>query len=136
MNNEIANLENIKVVLVSVNKSFNNMLNKKYPNGRKELLDCVQKYWPVKPERANEADFVLGVYKNEIKVVAKIVKPWKRVSSYLSQGFFKDDEELKENPDLINRCAFIGELVENSPYLGKNLSSEDSLHFLFKYKNC
>lgn len=136
MNNEIANLENVKAVLLSINVSYENMLNKKYPVARKTLLDCVQKYWKIDPERANTADFVFGIYKNEIKAVAKITKPWKRVFEYIREGYFKEDDELKENPSYYDRYAFIGELIKDSTLLGKKLSVQDTLHFEKKYKNC
>ena len=136
MNNEVANLENVKALLFSINVSYENMLKGKYPVARKSLLDCVQKYWKINPERANNADFVFGIYKNEIKAVAKILKPWKRVSEYIQEGYFKDDDELKENPSYYDRYAFVGESIEDSPYLGKRLSAEDTLHFEKKYKNC
>ena len=133
---EVANLTNAKVVLVSINSSYDNILNHKPFKGKETLLDAVQKYWPVNLDRANNADFVLGIYKNEIKVVAKIVKPWKKVFQYMSEGYFNDDEEPKRDSTLLNRCAFIGELVQDSPYLGKTLSANDKLCGPSRYINC
>ena len=136
MNKEVANLENVKVVLVSINSSYENLINHTPVKGKERLIDCVQKFWPVTAARANKADYVFGIYKNEIKAVAKIVKPWKRVFDYMQKGYFTEDEEPMRDRSLISRCAFIGELVEDSPYLGKKLSATDKLSGPSRYINC
>ena len=136
MYNEVANLENEKVVLVSINSSYENLINHTPFKGKERLIDCVHKFWPVTPERANKAEFVFGIYKNEIMAVAKIIKPWKRVFDYMQEGYFTEDEEPKRDLSLISRCAFIGKLVENSPYLGKKLSANDKLSGPSRYINC
>ena len=87
----------------------------------------MRKYWPIKDvEKANEADFILGVCHKEIVAVCKMdERGWRKISedSQLMNGF-KNDAEIIECPSLLSRYAFSGEIVDDSPYLGMEIPIE------------
>lgn len=119
--------KNGKVIFVCINKSYEKLSKGIKIKGRESPYDCVRKYWPIKDvEKANEADFILGVCHKEIVAVCKMdERGWRKISedSQLINGF-KNDAEIIECPNLLSRYAFSGEIVDDSPYLGMEIPSE------------
>lgn len=125
MANGIFDSKNGKVIFVCINKSYGKLTDGEKVVGRETVYDCVRKYWPIKNvEKANEADFVCGVFNKMIVAVFKMDKHgWKKISDDrdLSEEF-KNDDEVKKCPELLSRYALPsrkGDEVKDSPYLGK-----------------
>lgn len=132
MVNGIFDSKNGKLIFVCINKSYERLSNGIEIKGRARLWDCVRKYWPIKDvKKANEADFILGVYHKIVVAVCKMdSRGWRKISedSQLRNGF-KNDAEIIECPSLLSRYAFSSptpnsELIEDSPYIGKEIPGE------------
>lgn len=142
---EFADFGKEKIVLVSLNVSVKNLNEGKPYLGKETILKCMQKYWKLDPSRANQADYVIGICRNEVICVAKIVKRWKNVILALQEGYFSDCPELEtelkrciengepycegeaKGQNLLERYAFVGELIEKHEYIGKFLSENDKM---------
>ncbi len=73
---------------------------------RRDLYEKTRKYWRVNIKRAQQADFVLGYVNN---IVVSVVKPHQ-------DGWYPAQYQGQQ------RSAFKGELVDDSPYLYKDIS--------------
>ncbi len=125
MSQNVFDSKNGKVIFVCINKSYGKLEKGEKVVGRETVYDCVRKYWPIKDvEKANEADFVCGVYNKLIVAVFKMDKHgWKKIDENDElMKEFENDDEVKEFPKLLSRYALPskkGDEVKNSPYLGK-----------------
>ena len=89
------------MLLVSLNKTFD-LARKR--NDDIDLYEITRRAWIVAKYKAKQVNYVLGVHRGIVRSVIK-------VSGY---SWEKDGK----NKD---RCAFVGELVEDSPYLNKKV---------------
>ncbi len=94
-----------KIIYVCINKTYQAFSMGARPKGRETLYECTRKYWPVDPFKANQAEYIAGVYKGIIQTLYKRTEKWRVVSSFKE---FVNDAEVKENPNLLNRYAFTG----------------------------
>lgn len=93
---------NDRMLLVSLNKTFD--LARK----RKDDIDLYQitrQAWVVAKHKAEQVNYVLGVYRGIVRSVVK-------VTGHL---WGQDGNDMR-------RCSFVGELEEDSPYLNKDAS--------------
>ncbi len=79
---------NHKLLLVSLNKTYIQK-NAQGVYVRKNLYECTRKYWTVAPNRANNVDYVLGVYRGIIRSVIKPTSKWQYVSTDDNGNSFK-----------------------------------------------
>lgn len=98
------------ILLVSLNKSF----DQAKANGvyrRTNIYDATRRYWAIGASKPSSIKYVLGVYKGVVRSVIK-------VNSYrwVKQA---DDGTIFNK----QRCCFEGELLEDSPYLNKDVSA-------------
>ena len=89
------------MLLVSLNKTFD-LARKR--NDDIDLYEITRRAWIVAKYKAKQVNYVLGIHRGIVRSVIK-------VSGY---SWEKDGK----NKD---RCAFVGELVEDSPYLNKKV---------------
>lgn len=124
---EIANFSGKRVLICCINKSYEELFEKK--SWRKEKLDCVNKYWDIPNlEKANNVDYIIGYYGNPkiIVVVAKLGKyGWQKVSEIEK---LRQEEPVLKNKDYLNRYAFIGgqdisDLSEGKIFINKIVPS-------------
>ena len=114
--NAIYNCDKIDVnngdtlLLVSLNRSF----NQAKADGvyrRVDIYEATRKYWDnISPKRAPNIRYVLGVYKGVVRSVIE-VRSWKWTLIAEDGTKFKSE-----------RCIFEGNLLEDSPYLNKDVS--------------
>lgn len=114
--NAIYNCDKIDVnngdtlLLVSLNRSF----NQAKADGvyrRVDIYEATRKYWDnISPKRAPNIRYVLGVYKGVVRSVIE-VRSWKWTL------IAEDSTKFKRE-----RCIFEGNLLEDSPYLNKDVS--------------
>jgi len=131
MESDVFDSKNGKVIFVCINWSYDNLLKDKKIRGRETVYDCVRKYWEIENvEKANKADFILGVYDHIVAAVFKMDKRgWRKISedSELKEEF-KNDDEMKTHSEYYSRYAFSSEKpaepLKNSPYLGKMIPRE------------
>lgn len=164
---EIANFGEYKVLLLSLNVSIPNLeqctkLTGKSPYkdckrencefhkkgkcpvflGKESAAKCVEKFWALRPFKANQADYVIGVCKGYVYTVAKIIKPWKNVELAVPDRYFSDSPELEAelkrciengepycepnfpNINLLERYACVAEMVEDSHLLSKQMGKK------------
>ncbi len=100
---------NDKLLLVSLNRSFNHAKAKGVYR-RIDIYESTRKYWAIGADRAQEVDYVLGVYKGIVRCVIK-VESYKWVSQ-------AEDGTVFKKP----RCCFEGKILTDSPYLNKDVS--------------
>ena len=70
----------------------------------------IQKHWKISKNRLQDIKYVLGVYKGVVRSVIE-VKAWQWAKVSEDGTTFKSD-----------RCIFEGNLLDNSPYLNKDIS--------------
>ena len=97
------------LLLVSLNKSFN-QAKAKGVYRRLDIYESTRQYWDIGKNRPQEIKYVLGVYKKVVRSVIE-VKSWKWTKVAEDGTRFKRD-----------RCIFEGKLIENSPYINKDVS--------------
>lgn len=100
---------NETLLLVSLNKSF----DQAKANGvyrRNDIYESTRKYWWISKNMPQEIKYVLGVYKGVVRSVIE-VKSWKWTMIAEDGTIFKR-----------NRCIFEGKLIEDSPYINKDVS--------------
>lgn len=105
------------VVFVNITQSYGTLSRRKKNGlspvkGRENVYECTRKYWKLSKARADNADYIAGVFKNDdgtwtIKSVCEFAdgKKWQRVRDCPDLA---DDEEVRENPDYLERFAFSG----------------------------
>lgn len=100
-----------KIIYVCINRTYEAFSRGIRTKGRETLYECTRKYWPVDLAKANQADYIAGVYKGIVQKLYKRTEDWRPVSSFKE---FAEDAEIKENPKLLNRYAFTGVEAEQS----------------------
>lgn len=98
------------ILLVSLNRSY----NQAKADGvyqRLNIFEATRKYWGIGKKRPEAIKYVLGVYRGIVRSVV-------RVSGYRWTKK-ADDGTIFPKP----RCCFDGQLVEDSPYLNKDISA-------------
>lgn len=90
------------MLLVSLNRTFD-MARKR--NDNIDLYEITRQSWIVSKQKADKINYVLGVYRGIVRSVVQ-------VESYI---WVKDGNNRE-------RCAFVGKMVEESPYLNKDVS--------------
>lgn len=98
------------LLLVSLNQSFNDAKATGVYR-RVNIYEKTRKYWKIQRSRASKVDYVLGVYKGIVRSVLKV-----EGYSWSLYDDEKNDSFKKE------RCSFHGVLVDDSPYLNKDVS--------------
>lgn len=97
------------LLLVSLNKSF----DQSKANGvyrRPDIYEATRKYWKIGKNSPQEIKYVLGVYKGVVRCVIE-VKSWKWTTVAEDGKTFKSA-----------RCIFEGTVLEDSPYMNKDVS--------------
>ena len=97
------------LLLVSLNKSF----DQAKAHGvyrRLDIYEATRKYWYISKSAPQEIQFVLGVYRGVVRSVIE-VKSWQWTI------VAEDGTKFKRE-----RCAFEGKLIEDSPYINKDVS--------------
>lgn len=98
------NENNDKIVCLNICKTY---------RAGDDVYECAKKYWHLNGERAKSADFVFAVFQGRIVGVFKPVR-WYLTDSKEHEG----------------RWEFEGEIIDASPYLGKDIS-----HYVGKSQN-
>jgi len=97
------------LLLVSLNKSF----DQSKANGvyrRPDIYEATRKYWKISKNAPEEIKYVLGVYKGVVRCVIE-VKTWKWTTVSEDGKTFK-----------FERCIFEGDVLDDSPYMNKDVS--------------
>lgn len=97
------------LLLVSLNKSF----DQAKADGvyrRIDIYEATRKYWKIGKNAPQEIKYVLGVYKGVVRSVIK-VKSWEWTTKAEDGTIFKSE-----------RCIFEGKLLDDSPYMNKDVS--------------
>ena len=89
------------MLLVSLNKTYD-LARKR--NDDIDLYEITRRAWIVAKNKAKQVNYVLGIHRGIVRSVIKV-----KDYSWEKDGKNKD------------RCAFVGELVEDSPYLNKKV---------------
>ncbi|MBQ0045980.1 MAG: endonuclease [Prevotellaceae bacterium] len=100
---------NDRLLLVSLNRSF----NQAKANGvyrRLDIYESTRKYWAIGTDKAQEIDYVLGVYKGIVRCVIKVES-----HKWVSQA---EDGTIFKKP----RCCFDGKNCTDSIYLNKDVT--------------
>lgn len=102
--------DGIKLLLVSLNKSYDQSKAEGVYK-RTDLYECTRKYWYLNKQRADKADYILGIYKGIVKIVIKPTTEWEPVDVSAEGTMFKKI-----------RYQIEGNIVEDSPYLGTSVA--------------
>ena len=82
---------------------------------RPSIYECTRKYWNLRSlKKALEADYVVAVGDRIIRGVFKKTTNWQLVRNFPE---LHQDAEVLDNPDYLERFAFIGEEVTDSEIL-------------------
>ena len=112
------------LLLVSLNRSFNDAKATGVYR-RVNMYEKTRKYWLLgNKEIAAKIDYVLGVYQGIVRTVLKV--------DGCSWSFYDDDKNYLFKQE---RCSFRGVLVEESPYLNKDVKDYPFVRKSFKYIN-
>lgn len=93
-----------KVLCVKIDNTLNNK-DVKHLERRENIYECTRKYWHVNKERAEKADYVMGIANGIVQVV------------YIPRKWI-----LTANPRFAGRYEFEGEEVKDSSYIGMNVA--------------
>lgn len=102
-----------KLLLVSLNKTYIQK-NAQGVYVRANLYECTRKYWKLNTNRANQVEYVLGVYRGIVRAVIKPTSQWK-LASYDDNG----------NPFTSKRYQIEGNMDDeygNNLYLNKDVT--------------
>ena len=97
------------ILLVNLNRSYN-QTKAKGVYKRYDIYESTRKYWKIRREKAEQIDYVLGVYKGVVRCVIKVYK-----HLFVTQA---EDGTLFSKA----RCCFEGEKCLDSPYMNKDVS--------------
>ena len=115
----IPEIPNDKVVLLNISKSYNADKNTDPMFVRENDYEMTRKYWTVNLDIVREAEYAFGVANGIVVAVFTDLK-W----DYIKSPYFGT-----------MRKAFTGRRVDNSPYLGLDLSEYMSVRNPFRYVN-
>ena len=89
-----------RIIFVSLKVSYSEFKN---DTGRPTLYECTRKYWKINKKKADEADYIAGVYKGNVVSIYKIKKgSWKLVSE---QSEMMKEKDVKEHPEYESRYS-------------------------------
>lgn len=98
-----------RLLLVSLNKSYKQ--SKAYGVYRRANdYESARKYWAISANKANNIDYILGVYRGVVRIVID-------VKSHSSCEVAEDGTIFKKP-----RFAFEGDIVVDSPYMNKDVT--------------
>lgn len=100
-----------RLLLVSLNKTYNQTNVKDGIYRRPNFYEATRKYWRIGRYRPQNIRYLLGVYQSVVRSVIE-------VSSYKWVEKSEDGTIFK-----YPRCCFEGKLLEDSPYLNKDVSA-------------
>ena len=115
----IPEIPNDKVVLLNISKSYNADKNTDPMFVRENDYEMTRKYWTVNLDIVREAEYAFGVANGIVVAVFTDLK-W----DYIKSPYFGT-----------MRKAFTGRRVNDSPYLGLDLSEYMSVRNPFRYVN-
>lgn len=115
----IPEIPNDKVVLLNISKSYNADKDTDPMFVRENDYEMTRKYWTVNLDIVREAEYAFGVANGIVVAVFTDLK-W----DYIKSPYFGT-----------MRKAFTGRRVDNSPYLGLDLSEYMSVRNPFRYVN-
>lgn len=98
-----------RLLLVSLNKSYKQSIASGVYR-RANDYESARKYWAISAEKANKIDYILGVYKGIVRIVIA-------VKNHTICEIGEDGTSFNKP-----RFAFEGDIVENSPYLNKDVT--------------
>lgn len=98
-----------RLLLVSLNRSYNQSTATGVYK-RKSDYESARKYWAISADKASKIDYILGVYRGIVRIVIDVKKRYTCARA--------DDGTLFRKP----RFAFEGDIVEDSPYLNKDVT--------------
>ena len=119
-----------KVILIKINKSYEELNNLPKEIYEEELYDKTRKVWKINENRANSAEYVFALNHSKVIEVYKIHN-WKQVT----EDNYRD---LNVPEQLIGRCFFNGELADDeirNKYIGKTILDNNSQNPI-RYINC
>lgn len=104
-----------KVLFVCISESCKRLGTE----GRENLFECTRKYWALEKERAERADYVVGVRKGVVEAIYKN-SSWQQVGNIKE---IRNDPEVEIHKDYLSRFA-LTEKVEaeqsvKERYVGK-----------------
>lgn len=98
-----------RLLLVSLNRSYNHA-SATGVYKRDSDYESARKYWALSADKASKIDYILGIYRGIVRIVIDVKK---RTTCDVA-----DDGTVFRK----TRFAFEGEIVEDSPYLNKDVS--------------
>ena len=102
-----------KLLLVSLNKTYIQK-NAQGVYVRVNLYECTRKYWKLNPDRANQVEYVLGVYRGIVRAVIKPTSKWE-LTSY-------DDNGMPFTSKRYQIEGIMDDEVGNNLYLNKDVT--------------
>lgn len=101
--------EGDRLLLVSLNKTYNQS-NATGVYKRDSDYESARKYWAISANKAAKIDYILGVYRGIVRIVIDVKS--------------RSIHEVAEDGTVFRkpRFAFEGEIVEDSPYLNKDVT--------------
>lgn len=100
---------NDRLLLVSLNRTYN-QTKAKGVYKRNSDYESARKYWAISGNKAPKIDYILGIYKGIVRIVIEVKN--------FTLCEVADDGTVFTKP----RYAFEGIILENSPYLNKDVS--------------
>ncbi|MBD5413601.1 MAG: hypothetical protein HDR52_04135 [Treponema sp.] len=122
MDNNVVDCGCDNVVFVNITQSYR-MLKYRSIKGRENVYECTRKYWKLNKDKADRADYVVGVADGIVRSVYEFADrtKWREVR-YCPE--LADDEELRENPNYLGRFAFSGKETSSDVqqrYVGREI---------------
>lgn len=116
------------VLFVNVTKSYGMLLcrqNAGLPpiKGRENVYECTRKYWKLSKDKADMADYIVGVANGIVRGVYEFADKvkWREVR-YCPE--LAEDDEVLENPKYMERYAFSGKEAASDiqkKYVGRKI---------------
>ena len=103
----------VETLTVSLNKTYIQK-NAQGVYVRINLYECTRKYWKLNPDRANQVEYVLGVYRGIVRAVIKPTSKWE-LTSY-------DDNGMPFTSKRYQIEGIMDDEVGNNLYLNKDVT--------------
>ncbi len=100
-----------RLILVNLNKSYDQS-DAEGIYKRDTLYESARKYWYLNKNRADKADYILGVYKGIVKIVIKPTGKWIPINISADGTIFTK-----------TRYQIDGKVIDDSPYLNKSVEA-------------
>ena len=99
---------NPKIMYLCITRAFNNLDD----FNRDNVYECTRKYWKIPDlQKANDAEFIVGLANGEIKGIYKKESDWRQVKDVPE---LLDDSEVNNHPEYKARYVFSGKEVESA----------------------